>query len=120
MKSKAVAVSETPPETEATGYSLSQRAAEQCRQIVETTAKVIEGRKYVQVEGWQAIAIAHQCVASARDVEAVYDADAVLVGYRAVGEVRRMADGVVIATGEGFVGTDEVVWFGGRRGNKTY
>ncbi len=105
---------------EISGYSLSQKAAEQCREIVESTAKIIEGRKYVQVEGWQAIAIAHQCVASARDVEAVYYADGSLSGYRAVGEVKRMADGVAIATGEGFVGVDEVVWFGGKRGNKTY
>jgi hypothetical protein len=35
-------------------------------------------------------------------------------GVRAIGEVRRMSDGQLIATGEGFVGEDETTWFGGK------
>lgn len=96
------------------GYALSQRAAEVCREIVEATAISIEGRKYVTVEGWQAIAISHGCTGSARDVEAVYESDGGLAGYRAVGEVRRLDTGAVVATGEGFVGVDETTWFGGK------
>lgn len=75
-----------------------------CREIVAKTAKKIQGRKYVCVEGWSAIAIAHGCVLSARDVEQLE------TGVRATGEVRRMSDGVVLATAEGFVGNDESMW----------
>lgn len=75
-----------------------------CRDIVTKTAQAIQGRKYVRVEGWQSIAVAYGCVASARDVELVAG------GVRAIGEVRRMSDGAVIATAEGFVGDDEKTW----------
>lgn len=75
-----------------------------CKDIVQETAQKIGGRKYVRVEGWQAIATAHGCVASARDVEKIEG------GWRAIGEVRRMDNGNVIATAEGFLGEDEPVW----------
>lgn len=75
-----------------------------CKEIVAKTAKTIEKKKYVQVEGWQAIATAHGCCAGARDVKRVEG------GYSAVGEVRMMSTGVVIATAEGFVGDDEPNW----------
>lgn len=79
-----------------------------CRDIVTKTAQAIDGRKYVRVEGWQSIAVAYGCVASSRDVERVPG------GVRAVGEVRRMSDGAVVSTAEGFVGEDEVTWYGGK------
>lgn len=88
-------------------YRASTDAASLCREIVVNTATNIQGRKYVCVEGWQAIAIAHGCTASARDVERIEG------GVRAIGEVRRMSDGAVIAEAEGFVGEDEPTWFGG-------
>jgi hypothetical protein len=50
------------------------------------------------------IATAHGCCLSAGQVEAVDG------GIRAVGEVRRVRDGLVIATAEGFVGDDESTW----------
>jgi hypothetical protein len=75
-----------------------------CKDIVHQTAQSIGGRKYVRVEGWQAIATAHGCVASARDVDKIEG------GWRAIGEVRRMDNGNVIATAEGFLGEDEPVW----------
>lgn len=93
-------------------YRMSTDAAGACGAIVQQTAKPIQGRKFVSVEGWQAIAIAHGCAASARGVERVDG------GVRAVGEVRRMSDGQLIAQGEGFVGEDEAVWFGGTVTNK--
>lgn len=83
-----------------------------CKQIVVASAVSIQGRKYVRVEGWQAIATAHGCVASARDVKRVEG------GTVATGEIRRMQDGQLIATAEGFVGEDEPVWYGGKSGNK--
>lgn len=84
-----------------------------CKDIVTKTAQAIQGRKYVRVEGWQSIAVAYGCIASARDVETVPG------GVRAIGEVRRMSDGAVLATAEGFVGEDEPVWYGGGFNQKT-
>lgn len=93
--------------TNAEVYKASTDAAGLCKQIVVATAMEIQGRKYVKVEGWQAIALAHGCTGSARDVERVDG------GVRAIGEIRRMSDGAVIAEAEGFVGEDEATWFGG-------
>jgi hypothetical protein len=88
-------------------YRASTDAADLCKEIVVATATEIQGRKYVCVEGWQAIAVAHGCAASAYGVERVEG------GIRAIGQVRRMSDGAVIAEAEGFVGEDEATWFGG-------
>jgi len=82
-------------------YRQASDAAGVCKQIVVKTAMQLQGRKYVRVEGWQAIANAFGCVASARSVERVE------TGFRAIGEVRRVADGVIVAEAEGFVGDDE-------------
>jgi hypothetical protein len=75
-----------------------------CKQIVTNTAQNIQGRKYVRVEGWQSIANAFGCVASAKDVERTE------TGFRAIGQVRRMDTGAVICEAEGFVGDDERTW----------
>jgi hypothetical protein len=88
-------------------YRRSTDAAAICRDIVLKTACQISGRKYVKVEGWQAIATAHGCILSARDVVKTAE------GWTAIGEVRRISDGVVLAVAEGFVGIDEPVWAGG-------
>lgn len=93
-------------------YRASTEAATICKEIVVNTSSNIQGKNYVAVEGWQAIAIAHGCALSAKDVERIDG------GVRAVGEVRRMSDGQIIATAEGFVGEDEAVWFGGTQTNK--
>lgn len=88
-----------------------------CRDIVIKSSMTIQGRKYVRCEGWQSIATAHGCTASAKNVERVDG------GYKAVGEIRRMSDGSIIAEAEGFVGEDEPTWFGGevhtKNGTKT-
>lgn len=75
-----------------------------CKEIVLKTVQKIQGRNYVKVEGWQSIATAHGCIASSRDVERVEG------GFRAIGEIRRISDGVVLATAEGFLGDDETMW----------
>jgi len=85
-------------------YRTSTDAATLCGDIVKATATKIQGKRYVTVEGWQAIAVAHGCVASSRDVEMIEG------GIRAIGEIRRMSDGGVIATAEGFLGDDEQMW----------
>lgn len=89
-------------------YRASTDAANLCKEIVVATATNIQGRKYVTVEGWQAIAIAHGCSAGARDVEKIEG------GVRAIGEIRRMSDGAIISVAEGFVGEDEETWYGGK------
>lgn len=94
----------TIPSSNVEIYRMSTDAAGLCGQIVKATAQKIQGKSYVKVEGWQAIAVAHGCVASSREVEAVEG------GIRAIGEIRRMTDGFVIATAEGFVGDDETMW----------
>jgi hypothetical protein len=85
-------------------HRAATNAAGLCRDLVVKTAMKIQGRRYVQVEGWQAIANAFGCVASARDVQAVEG------GYRATGQVIRVSDGKVLAEAEGFVGDDESTW----------
>ena len=79
-------------------------AAQLCKQIVVATAITIASRKYVRVEGWQAIAIAHGCVASSGEVERIPE------GIRAIGTIRRGSDGMIVAQAEGFVGDDEETW----------
>lgn len=75
-----------------------------CREIVLKTACNIQGRKYVKAEGWMAIATAHGCVAGSRDVQRVEG------GWVAIGEIRRISDGVLISQAEGYVGKDEKRW----------
>lgn len=90
--------------TALTSHRAATNAAGLCRDLVVKTAMKIQGRRYVQVEGWQAIANAFGCVASAKSVERVDG------GFRATGQVVRISDGVVIAEAEGFVGDDEKTW----------
>lgn len=91
-------------------YRRSSDAASICRDIVVATATTINTRAYVTCEGWQAIAIAHGCAAGVRSVDRIEG------GVRAIGELRRMSDGIVIAIAEGFVGEDEPPWYGGDTG----
>jgi hypothetical protein len=72
-----------------------------CRQIVLKTSSNISGRQYVRCEGWMAIATAHGCVASSRDVRKIEG------GWTAIGEIRRISDGALLSQAEGFVGLDE-------------
>lgn len=96
------------PISNAEVYRASTDAAGMCRDIVLKTAMKIGGRQYVKVEGWQALAVAHGCVASSEDVMRVEDEG--MSGYRAMGVIRRMSDGAEIARAEGFLGDDETMW----------
>jgi uncharacterized protein (DUF3820 family) len=103
-------MSETPTIYNGNGNGVSTHirqatdVAGACRAIVKETCQRIGQKDYVRVEGWQAIAVAHGCVASARDVERLED------GYRCIGEVKRMDNGQVISQAEGFLGDDEPMW----------
>lgn len=82
-----------------------------CMDIVTSTAVQIQGKRYVCIEGWAACAVAHGCTLGARDVVRVPPTDNQMSGgYRAIGELRRLADGALLATAEGFVGDDEATW----------
>ena len=83
---------------------LSTDVAGACKEIVSRTAQKIQGRKYVRVEGWMAIATAHGCTLSACDVKQIEG------GISARGLVRRISDGVLLGEAEGFVGDDEKTW----------
>lgn len=78
-----------------------------CKQIVVSTSTKIGDKKHVQVEGWQAIAVANNAVLCASDAKREYDNDGKLIGYSAKGFVKDKATGNIISTGEGFVGFDE-------------
>jgi hypothetical protein len=96
-------------------HRLATDVAGLVREVVTTATLAIEGRNYVKVEGWQAIANGFGCVASARDVQRVFDeSSGDFIGFKAIGEVRRMSDQALMAVSEGFIGTDEVRWFGGK------
>jgi hypothetical protein len=94
-------------------YRVSTDAAAICREIVLATAKNIGGRNYVAVEGWQAIALAHGCVASSGDVKRHEDGS-----FSAIGRIMRADTGMIISSAEGYVGADEPVWYGGEGKDK--
>ena len=104
MSNETLTIPQWEVQHPAANYRMATDVAGLCKEIVVKSAINIAGKKYVRAEGWQAIATAHGCVASARDVEHVEG------GIRAVGEVRKVSDGIVIATAEGFVGDDETMW----------
>ena len=90
--------------TALTSHRAATNAAGLCRAAVEKATVKIQGRSYPTIEAWQTIANVFGCVASARDCHRVDG------GYVATGEIRRVADGVTIATAEGFLGDDETTW----------
>ena len=87
-----------------TAHRAATNAAGLCREAVEESAVMIQGRPHITIEGWQTICNSFGCAASARDCHRVDG------GYVATGEVRRISDGMVIATAEGFLGDDEPSW----------
>jgi hypothetical protein len=74
-----------------------------CKAVVTSSAKSIQGKRYIEVEGWCTIAAAYGCVPSIREVVEEER------GVRAVAELKR-ADGSVVAAAEGFCGLDEPTW----------
>lgn len=94
----------TTTESPALAHRHATDVAGVVREFALKRCVTIGGKKYPPVEVWQSIANSFGCVASATNVEVVDG------GIRAIGEVRRISDGTVIATGEGFVGEDESLW----------
>ena len=106
-QSESTAMTVPTPGATALRFREATDAAQVCKAIVLKTACQIGNRKYVKVEGWMSIAVAHGCIASIREVKHTEN------GIVATAEVRRISDGVVLTTAEGYVGRDEAVWFGG-------
>jgi len=88
-------------------YTQATDVAGLCRDIVVKTAIDIQGKKFVPVEAWTTIAVAHGCIATIKSVTVIAE------GMIAVAEIRRQSDGQVLTSAEGFVGIDEPVWYGG-------
>lgn len=105
MTETALAVVESIPEMKPS--ALMRQAtdvASVCREIVLRTAMEIRGRKYVKVEGWETIAAMWGCSPSIREVCEEER------GVKAIADLRRLSDGMVIASAEGFCGLDEPEW----------
>lgn len=97
----AVAIREDSPHEV---ISTVNNVAGACKAIVGAACMQIQGRSYIKVEGWQAIAAAHGCTASADSVQVVEG------GIAATATIRRLADGAILGQAEGFVGDDESMW----------
>lgn len=117
----------TPPEqdqeqnqlaTRHNAVSLYRRATDVASivgDMVEKTAVEIAGRKYVCVEGWTSIAVAYDCIATIKPDSVVKVVeDGRTVGIKAVAQLRRQSDLAILAEAEGFVGEEEVDWYGSK------
>lgn len=103
MSEAALALVETEDEKPQALIRRATDVASVCKAVVERTAKDIQGKRYVQVEGWCTIAAAYGCAPSIREVVEEER------GIRAVADLRRM-DGTVVASAEGYCGLDEPMW----------
>ena len=74
------------------------------KKLVLAASVQIEGKRYVQVEGWTAVAALHGYLASSDEPEQTES------GWRCRGSLKRMSDGVEVAHANGFVGKDEARW----------
>jgi hypothetical protein len=88
-------------------YKTATDVAHVCREIVLKCVVTIQEKRYVKIEGWNSIAVAHGCIASIKSVTKVED------GYIAVAILRRQSDLAELASAEGFIGHDEPDWYGG-------
>ena len=81
------------------------QVADACRQIVMQCSIDLKGKKYIKAEGWQALAAANGLSPRINCVEELTGGD-----IRAVCDLIRLSDGEIVASAEGFVGTDEPMW----------
>jgi hypothetical protein len=97
----AVAIRESDPHAV---IATVNNVAGACKAIVAASCIQIQGRNYIKVEGWQSLAAAHGCTASADSVQAIEG------GIAATATIRRLTDGAILGQAEGFVGEDEGMW----------
>ena len=73
------------------------------KSLVGSAIISLQGKKYIKVEGWQAIAAAHGCTVTADTVTAQDDGAVIATAF-----VRRLRDNATLGSAEGYVGMDEV------------
>lgn len=83
--------------------TLVSNVARATKSLVGAAIINLQGKKYIRVEGWQAIAAAHGCTVTADTVTAQEDGAVIATAY-----VRRLRDGATLGQAEGYVGMDEV------------
>ena len=83
----------------------NQNVANACREIVLRCSVMLQGKKYIQAEGWQALANLSGYSPRIDEVSELENGDC-----RAVCSLVRLVDGEIIARAEGYVGTDERTW----------
>ena len=113
-KSTAVTTTAKPDTSGAIAfYDQATNVAGLCKNLALGKAIAIGGRRFLPVEVWTTIAVAHGCIATIKEgsVQEVYR-DGKLQGVRAVAQIKRQADGAILSEAEGFVGDDEVDWYG--------
>lgn len=88
--------------------SRAEGAARAVRSLILRTAITLQGKRYIPAEGWQSIAATLGLSPVVETVEELPSGD-----IRAVAVLVRNSDGKALSRAEGYVGTDEVVWFGG-------
>lgn len=102
MSETALAVIEVQPRQV---MERNQSVANACREIVMRCSVKLQGKQYIQAEGWQALANLSGYSPRIDEVQELDNGDC-----RAVCSLVRLADGEVIARAEGYVGTDERTW----------
>lgn len=81
--------------------------AKVARQLIENCTVSIQGQRHLKFEGWCGLARLTNCMISTESVKVEED------GVSAIAVVKDLRSGEIIGRGEGFVGHDELVWFGG-------
>jgi len=100
-ETKLTVIESDPAEVVARGNS----TAKACKAIILQNTMLLQGKRWIKAEGWQALAAA--CGYSPRIdvVEELANGD-----IRAVCSLIRLSDGEVVASAEGYIGTDEPTW----------
>jgi hypothetical protein len=100
-ETKLAVIDSDPAEVVARGNN----TAKACKAIILQNTMQLQGKRWVKAEGWQALAAA--CGYSPRIdvVEELANGD-----IRAMCSLIRLSDGEVVASAEGYIGTDETMW----------
>ncbi len=93
----------TREQTPAEVMTLVGRVADATKALVGNAIINLQGKKYIRVEGWQAIAAAHGCTVTADTVTEQTNGAVIAIAH-----VRRLRDGAQLGQAEGYVGMDEV------------
>ncbi len=83
--------------------TLVSQVASATKALVGNAVINLQGKKYIRVEGWQAIAAAHGCTVTADSVVMDDKGNVTSMAY-----VRRLRDGATLGQAEGYVGMDEI------------